>query len=588
MRLKIVFCLLFLVSSVSLAQEYKPYNTFNKEAELQRFVAQGGKVEEISPNIYRLTNIIGESRTFYLGSKEDVNGSMEYVDTTILNIWEIDTIKFNNMFRFWQKVEVANSWWTSLPTADLNNNNRPELYGYTDIIYPNLIGPVKIFERNLNGNYENIFSYDFNTSKVDGITDINRDGIKEMIILSIIDEDSTLYYHPIFKSDTVNSLPSTFDLFLNIDSLDFPFDLYQIYNMVFGDWNNNGKTECAFTTIGTWDTTMCMIAEYNDSINNFEKTFQFSSIYESDLSGFAINDFDQDEKTELVISSGPGNVFVIENISENQYSIINQFPFPIHNTYMQTVTNDIDENGKPEFWIGGQDYVNGITVFQCYEFDGDNNYQVVAYIELRYLVSLFNEYIQAVDIDDDKKEELIISIGNVILILKFGGFPNNHQYKLWYAKLGESTQPGAQFYPVSIADLDGDSKKDLLIPMEKYTSWITYAFSYILRSDGTSSIEFSESNKFFLEEYIKSYPVPFNSYSSIRFAISDESLVKIKVYSALGKEIKTLLEEQLSPGEYDIHWEAKDKYGKPLTSGIYFISLQTKNVVKTIKTILLK
>ncbi|NUM63039.1 MAG: T9SS type A sorting domain-containing protein [Ignavibacteriaceae bacterium] len=586
--MKIVFCLLFLVSSVSLAQEYKPYNTFNKEAELQRFVAQGGKVEEISPNIYRLTNIIGESRTFYLGSKEDVNGSMEYVDTTILNIWEIDTIKFNNMFRFWQKVEVANSWWTSLPTADLNNNNRPELYGYTDIIYPNLIGPVKIFERNLNGNYENIFSYDFNTSKVDGITDINRDGIKEMIILSIIDEDSTLYYHPIFKSDTVNSLPSTFDLFLNIDSLDFPFDLYQIYNMVFGDWNNNGKTECAFTTIGTWDTTMCMIAEYNDSINNFEKTFQFSSIYESDLSGFAINDFDQDEKTELVISSGPGNVFVIENISENQYSIINQFPFPIHNTYMQTVTNDIDENGKPEFWIGGQDYVNGITVFQCYEFDGDNNYQVVAYIELRYLVSLFNEYIQAVDIDDDKKEELIISIGNVILILKFGGFPNNHQYKLWYAKLGESTQPGAQFYPVSIADLDGDSKKDLLIPMEKYTSWITYAFSYILRSDGTSSIEFSESNKFFLEEYIKSYPVPFNSYSSIRFAISDESLVKIKVYSALGKEIKTLLEEQLSPGEYDIHWEAKDKYGKPLTSGIYFISLQTKNVVKTIKTILLK
>ncbi|MCL4278304.1 MAG: T9SS type A sorting domain-containing protein, partial [Ignavibacteriaceae bacterium] len=536
----------------------------------------------------RLTNIIGESRTFYLGSKEDVNGSMEYVDTTILNIWEIDTIKFNNMFRFWQKVEVANSWWTSLPTADLNNNNRPELYGYTDIIYPNLIGPVKIFERNLNGNYENIFSYDFNTSKVDGITDINRDGIKEMIILSIIDEDSTLYYHPIFKSDTVNSLPSTFDLFLNIDSLDFPFDLYQIYNMVFGDWNNNGKTECAFTTIGTWDTTMCMIAEYYDSINNFEKTFQFSSIYESDLSGFAINDFDQDEKTELVISSGPGNVFVIENISENQYSIINQFPFPIHNTYMQTVTNDIDENGKPEFWIGGQDYVNGITVFQCYEFDGDNNYQVVAYIELRYLVSLFNEYIQAVDIDDDKKEELIISIGNVILILKFGGFPNNHQYKLWYAKLGESTQPGAQFYPVSIADLDGDSKKDLLIPMEKYTSWITYAFSYILRSDGTSSIEFSESNKFFLEEYIKSYPVPFNSYSSIRFAISDESLVKIKVYSALGKEIKTLLEEQLSPGEYDIHWEAKDKYGKPLTSGIYFISLQTKNVVKTIKTILLK
>jgi hypothetical protein len=126
---------------------------------------------------------------------------------------------------------------------------------------------------------------------------------------------------------------------------------------------------------------------------------------------------------------------------------------------MQTATNDIDGNGKPEFWIGGQDYENGITVFQCYEADRNDNYKAVAYIELRYLVSFYNEYIQAVDIDDDGKEELVISIGNVVLILKFAGYPNNHQYKLWYAKLGEATQPGAGFYPAAVADLDGDGQE---------------------------------------------------------------------------------------------------------------------------------
>lgn len=255
---------------------------------------------------------------------------------------------------------------------------------------------------------------------------------------------------------------------------------------------------------------------------------------------------------------------------------------------MQAATNDIDGNGKPEFWIGGQDFEEGITVFQCYEADGDNNYKIVAWIELRYLVSFYNYHIQAVDIDDNGQEELVISIGNVILILKYAGTPNNHQYKLWYAKIREATQPGAQFYPVAVADLDGDGKKDLLLPFRKYIYPITYFFSYILRKDGTSGIESFETDYPASNGYIKSYPVPFNSVSSIRFAISNENFVKIKVYNSLGKEIKTLLEKKLSPGEYNVQWEARDEYGSPLPSGIYFISLQTNDVLKTTKTILLK
>lgn len=566
------------LTGLSVAQEYKPYNTFNKEAELQKFTERGGKVEEISPDVYRLTNRIGESRTFYLGSKENVIENNAELDTTIINVWQIDTTRFAGMFNFWQQVQVSNISSVPFPVEDLNNNGRPELYGPTDIIGTNFAGPVKIFERNSNGIYQDVFTYDSATVIAKGLADINGDGNNEIIFASL---DDVFFFYPVYKSDSSNTLPTTLDFLFYLDTL-------QINDMAFGDWDNNGITDCAFTTPSVWDTTMCAIVEYRDSINNFEEVFRYKSIFENDLSGFAIDDFDKDGRIELVISSGQGNVFVIENKDENEYSIVNQFSFPTYNAYMHTATNDIDGNGKPEFWIGGQDFEEGITVLQCYESDGDNSDKLVARIELRYLTSLsFTNYIQAVDIDEDGKEELIISVGNVILILKFVGLANNHQYKLFYAKLGEATQPGAQFYPVVIADLDGDKKLDLLIPMTKYTPSITYAFSYILRQDNPNRVMDPINNEKSFE-IIKCYPNPFNLECTISFNVIETSNVQIKVYNLLGKEINLLLNKELSPGNYIVPWDAKDKFDNSLSSGIYLIVLKTNNSIKTFKSVLLK
>ena len=441
------------------------------------------------------------------------------IDTTIINIWEIDTTKYSGMFTFWQKVQVANCLWGPLPVEDLNNNGRFELYGYTDAIVPNLVGPVRIYEQNTNGFFQEVFKYDSATIFVKGIGDINGSGNKGIILDATDFGGADVDFYPVYKSGSANTLPTTFDYYFYIDTL-------QINNMAFGDWDNNGVPDCAYTNDAGWDTTKCAIAEYKVSKNNFEEVFRFSSIFESNISGFAIDDFDQDGKTELVVSSGPGNIFVIENKDENEYSIVDQFPFPIPNTYMQAATKDIDGNGKPEFWIGGQDFEEGITVYQCYEADGDNSYQVVARIELRYSNSFAANYIQAVDIDSDGKEELIISSGNIILVLKFVGSPGNQQYKLWYAKLGEATQPGTVFDPVAIVDFNGDGKKDMIIPIEKYTPSIYYAFSYILKQDKPNSLA-EPINKEESFEIINCYPNPFNSANAISFnIIPDLSLRK--------------------------------------------------------------
>ncbi|MBK7379562.1 MAG: T9SS type A sorting domain-containing protein [Ignavibacteriales bacterium] len=577
MKSKIFIVLIFIINGLCLAQQ----NTFNKEAELKKFVERRGKVEETSPNIYKLTYRDGSQRVFNFNQTEKLNEIDNGIDTTIINVWEIDTTKFAGMFKFWQKVEVANSYWMPLPVEDLNKNGEPELYGYTDVVHPNFAGPVKIFERDFSGVYNQIFNFDSETMFVQGMGDIHQTGGKDIFLFMIEVTDTLINsYNAVYKSDSSDILPTTFDFKFYYDNQ------FQINDMTFGDFDINKITDCAFTSGDDGGIPRIILGEFRDSINNFVPVFE--QVTEGECpSGFAIGDFDQDRKTELVSSTGNGNIYIIENNNENQYSLVSQFLFPYLAAYMQTVTNDIDGNGKPEFWIGGQNLLDGITTYQCYESDSDNSYHPIARIELRYSVSLGTNYIQAADIDDDGKEELIISSGNNIFILKFVGSSGEHIYKLLYAKLGEATQINAEFYPVAIADLDGDEKKDLLLPFRKFVEPIEYAFSYILRKSNTTGVE-NENSQIFQDTFISSYPNPFNATSTISFQLNETSKVQIKIFNTLGKEITTLLEKDLTPNSYTISWEAINKNGDPLPSGVYLIVLQTKNSIKSIKTILLK
>ncbi len=350
--------------------------------------------------------------------------------------------------------------------------------------------------------------------------------------------------------------------------------------MTFGDFDDNNVTDCAF--VDASNPSRIIIGEYRDSINNFASVYE--KITESETpTGFAIDDFDSDGKIELILATSERNIYAIENLDTNTYEIIWSTLFPIYNPYMKTVTSDIDENGKPEFWIGGQDFEEGISIFQCYEAVGDNSYRVVAYIELRYLVSLNTNYFQAIDIDDDSTEELIISIGNSILILKFAGSTNEHRYKVFYAKFNEATQPGAEFYPVAIADLDGDARKDMLIPFRKYVYPVTFAFSYILKQNEPSSLNEEEKGIINSSELLQNFPNPFNPTTIFQYAVSSMQFISLKVYDVLGNEIITLVNEVKSAGNYELEFNSEG-----LTSGIYFYTLTADSFRETKKMILLK
>jgi len=81
----------------------------------------------------------------------------------------------------------------------------------------------------------------------------------------------------------------------------------------------------------------------------------------------------------------------------------------------------------------------------------------------------------------------------------------------------------------------------------------------------------------------QNYPNPFNPTTTINFSIVDPGLVSLKVYNLLGQEVAILVDEELSPGNYNAKFDAGN-----LSSGIYVYVLKTSNYTASKKMILLK
>ncbi len=549
-------------------------NTFNKEAELKKFVERGGKVVESSTNTYTLYYKDGTQKVISFNNSLYKKNFLQGFENTIINVWEIDTTLYANRFSYWQKVDIVNATREIVFAEDVNQNGFLELYGFSEYNYPSpYVGPVVIFEQNTQGIFNKIYSYDSNSVFVQGIGDVNSDGNKE-VHLRTIDTLNGKFY----KADSLGVLPTTFD---------FIFYYYpnQIQDEKFSDFDKNKITDCVF--VDGNNPSKVIVSEYRNTANNFLTTFEMT-INDDVPGGFAIGDFDQDRKTELVFGTALQQLYVIEAEDTNHYTIVWQGLAPTYNAYMITQTNDIDSNGKPEFWVGGRDFSTGISTFWCYEADGDNNYIPVAGIELRYLVTLYTNYLQSADIDNDGKAELIVSIGNYLLLLKFTGKPNQHSYGIFYAKIDELSQPGAEFLPVTIIDLNKDGKKDILLPMEKYVNPNTEFFSYLLIQDTVSSV--TNENLRIPDKYnlLQNFPNPFNSSTQVKIILKELSLINLTIYDLLGKEVKTLLNKELPAGEYTFEWYGKDSNGNILNSGVYFIKMKANGYQKTIKSLLMK
>ncbi len=91
----------------------------------------------------------------------------------------------------------------------------------------------------------------------------------------------------------------------------------------------------------------------------------------------------------------------------------------------------------------------------------------------------------------------------------------------------------------------------------------------------------SESPKSFMLG--QNYPNPFNPVTNIRIQMPKTGFAKLIVFDVLGREVKTLVNEELKAGSYRVDFD-----GSRLSSGIYFYRLETSGFTETRKMILIK
>jgi len=104
-------------------------------------------------------------------------------------------------------------------------------------------------------------------------------------------------------------------------------------------------------------------------------------------------------------------------------------------------------------------------------------------------------------------------------------------------------------------------------------------------SDGTPTIVSTTLQELTPRELSlkQNFPNPFNPSTSISFSLPSRTFVSLKVFDLIGREVATIVSEELQAGSYSRTWNAAN-----IPSGIYFYRLQAGSFTQTKKLVLLK
>jgi len=123
-----------------------------------------------------------------------------------------------------------------------------------------------------------------------------------------------------------------------------------------------------------------------------------------------------------------------------------------------------------------------------------------------------------------------------------------------------------------------------------YGNWYASGFQYGSGDYGTPGTDWQnldvENNTTVFPnnfELIGAFPNPFNSTTRIRYKISRSGDYSIRVYTVKGSFVETLFERNLNPGNYDFHWNAKNK-----SSGVYILKMEGLSDINIKKVLYLK
>jgi len=82
------------------------------------------------------------------------------------------------------------------------------------------------------------------------------------------------------------------------------------------------------------------------------------------------------------------------------------------------------------------------------------------------------------------------------------------------------------------------------------------------------------------------YPNPFNPRVTIPFSLAEAGPVRVTIYDIQGRRVKELASEVFSAGNHQLEWTGLGESGRLVSSGVYFVRLESRDARSTQKLIL--
>lgn len=166
----------------------------------------------------------------------------------------------------------------------------------------------------------------------------------------------------------------------------------------------------------------------------------------------------------------------------------------------------------------------------------------------------------------------------------------NFGYDSVNVRRGNNGSLGGTTYMQNSSDLTGTNPPVCLIQRDGSNLYSTFAYwafgpADVLFDSEQLPISSVQNNGGIVESYelVQNYPNPFNPATVIKFNLPEQDVVTLKIYDNLGREVATLVNEQLNSGSYEVNFNAQN-----LASGVYFYRIQTSKFTDTKKMMLLK
>lgn len=520
----------------------------------------------------------------------------EYGNTTDANlIISLDTVNFaayDSYYRYWGNIPAVNAYGRYI-SVDVDKNGKNEIYGY-GIQYnqEHFFYQPRIYNQVIDSLFTQIYSFPDSGGQFFDIGDITGDGLFDLISASF---NGLKFYKQNTPTDLINIYNFTYNPFPPV---------YQFNDVTFYDIDGDGNQELIyFLDAGSIDNVWAVsnhIAKYNSQINSYELIYYNRPQPEYFTSGISTGDFDQDGKGNFATGSIGGKFYIYEYVQGTQYQVEFTKELETYNAFLTIMTDDMDGNGKPEIWIGGDfgsGVYGGVTRLFAFEASSPGIYEQVYQIDIRGLFSAIYGKLRYTDLDGDGIKDLFLTNANLAFGFNYDG--NGNYYMDFIKRMPDldSIYVYQSLDRVDIADLNGDGIVEIIPQYLLNKGWQgSLEFrSVFLKRDKLTGID--DENIIYPSDYnlFQNFPNPFNPQTKIKYVVSSESKISIRIYNALGKEIKELLNTTRSSGVYEIIWKGTDNLGNKVSSGVYFITMEANSFSqnslpfrKTIKSILLK